>query len=209
MFMTSTTSPSNILFASMEESIYNMFGQTGQKLIEETVDRANRLKEELSNIKGLNVLSNNGYKTDPLKINFAVQGINGGTVREYLRNHNIDPEVFNSQSVLLSCHVGTHKDVYDIVPKAIKQLLNEGAPATLAKTICSPELPTPEYALNISESFERRREKRKLRDAVGMVSGSIYSPCPPGCIVIDIGEEIQEGHLKFFGEDFELEVLVE
>jgi hypothetical protein len=27
--------------------------------------------------------------------------------------------------------------------------------------------------------------------------------------VIDIGEEIQEGHLKFFSEDFELEVLVD
>ena len=49
----------------------------------------------------------------------------------------------------------------------------------------------------------------KLKDAIGMVSGSIYSPCPPGCIVIDIGEEIQEGHLKFFGENFELEVLVD
>lgn len=49
----------------------------------------------------------------------------------------------------------------------------------------------------------------KLKDAIGMVSGSIYSPCPPGCIVIDIGEEVQEGHLKFFGEDFELEVLVD
>jgi hypothetical protein len=42
-----------------------------------------------------------------------------------------------------------------------------------------------------------------------MVSGNIFSPCPPGCIVIDIGEEIQEGHLKFFSEDFELEVLVD
>ena len=49
----------------------------------------------------------------------------------------------------------------------------------------------------------------KLKDSIGMVSGSIYSPCPPGCIVIDIGEEIQESHLKFFNEDFELEVLVD
>lgn len=118
--MTSTTSPSNILFASMEESIYNMHSEQGRKLIEETVNRANNLKEELSQIKGINILQPNGHKFDPLKINLAVQGINGGTVREYLRKHMVDPEVFNSQSVLLSCHVGTNKDVYDIVPKAIK-----------------------------------------------------------------------------------------
>ena len=56
MFMTSTTSPSNILFASMEESIYNMHSEQGRKIIEETVEKAIRLKEELSQIKGINVL---------------------------------------------------------------------------------------------------------------------------------------------------------
>lgn len=193
----------------MEESIYNMYSDQGRKMIEETVEKATRLKKELEQIKGVNVLQPDGHKVDPLKINFSVQGINGGTVREHLRKHMVDPEVFNSQSVLLSCHIGTHSDVYDIVPKALKSLLREGAPATLATTLCRPDLPTPEYSMTISECFEKRRQRMKLRDAVGMVSGSIYSPCPPGCIVIDIGEEIQEGHLKFFGEDFELEVLVE
>ena len=62
MFITSTTSPSNILFASMEESIYNMFSEQGKKLIEETVERATRLKEELSQIEGVNILQPNGYK---------------------------------------------------------------------------------------------------------------------------------------------------
>lgn len=119
-------------------------------MIEETVERATKLKEELMKIKGVNVLQPNGHRVDPLKINFAVQGINGGTVREYLRKHMVDPEVFNSQSVLLSCHIGTHKDVYEIVPKAINTLLREGAPATLATTLCRPDLPTPEYALTIS-----------------------------------------------------------
>jgi lysine decarboxylase len=56
MFMTSTTSPSNILFASMEESIYNMHSEQGKKLIEETVERSIRLKNELSQIKGVNIL---------------------------------------------------------------------------------------------------------------------------------------------------------
>lgn len=47
MFMLSTTSPSNILFASMEESIVNMHSEKGRKLIEETVEKATRLKKEL------------------------------------------------------------------------------------------------------------------------------------------------------------------
>ena len=88
-------------------------------------------------------------------------------------------------------------------------MINEGAPSTFGKALCRPDLPTPDYALSISEAFQKKRKVMKLVDAIGMVSGSIYSPCPPGCIVIDIGEEIQEGHLKFFSEDFELEVLVD
>jgi hypothetical protein len=48
-------------------------------------------------IKGVSILDNNGYKTDPLKINFSVNGFNGGTIRDFLRaNYRIDPEVFNS-----------------------------------------------------------------------------------------------------------------
>ena len=42
-------------------------------------------------------MDSNGYKSDPTKINFAVNGFNGGTVRDFLReNYKIDPEVFNS-----------------------------------------------------------------------------------------------------------------
>ena len=50
----------------------------------------------------------------------AVNGFNGGTVRDFLREkYLIDPEVFNSQSVLLSCHIGTNEEVYERLPKAI------------------------------------------------------------------------------------------
>ena len=88
-------------------------------------------------------------------------------------------------------------------------MMKQGAPSRLAKTLCRPDLPTPEYALTLSEAFSKKRKTMKLKDSIGMVSGSIYSPCPPGCIVIDIGEEMQESHLKFFNDDFELEVLVD
>jgi hypothetical protein len=39
-----------------------------------------------------------------------------------------------------------------------------------------------------------------------MVSAEIKSPCPPGCIVIDLGEQIQSGHMVFFEDDEEIEV---
>lgn len=177
-------------------------------MIESTVERSLKLKEDLLKIKGVSILEANGHEVDPLKINFAVNGFNGGTVRDFLRDqYQIDPEVFNSQSVLLSCHIGTDEEAYARLPKAIKRLINEGAPSRFAKTLCRPDLPTPDYAMTIDEAFTKKRKTMKLKDAIGMVSGSIYSPCPPGCIVVDIGEEIQEGHLKFFNEDFELEVL--
>jgi hypothetical protein len=65
-------------------------------------------------------------------------------------NYKIDPEVFNSQSILLSCHIGTHTEVYDVIPKAIKKLIKEGAPSKFARTMCRPDLPTPDYVYSIS-----------------------------------------------------------
>ena len=102
------------------------------------------MKSDLLRIKGVSILQPNGHDVDPLKINFAVKGFNGATVRDFLRNeHQIDPEVFNSQSVLLGCHIGTDEEVYDRLPKAISQLISEGAPERVVNTICTPELPTP------------------------------------------------------------------
>ena len=154
MYINSTTSPSNILFASMEEAIFNLHQQAGRSLIEKTIEKSLKLKSDLLAIKGVSILEANGHEVDPLKINFAVNGFNGGTVREFLRNnYKIDPEVFNSQSVLLSCHIGTDEEAYEILPHAINKLLADGAPSMFAKTLCRPDLPTPDYALSISEAF--------------------------------------------------------
>jgi len=69
----------------------------------------------------------------------------------------VDPEVFNCQSVLISCHIGTNNEAYNIVPRAIKKLLTEGAPTISAITISRPDLPTPEYTYTINECFEKSR----------------------------------------------------
>jgi len=37
----------------------------------------------------------------------------------------------------------------------------------------------------------------------------VKSPCPPGCIVLNIGERIQEAHRKFFDDDMKIHVVVE
>ena len=47
MYMTSTTSPSNILFASMEEAIYTLHQEEGKARILATIEKAEKLKEEL------------------------------------------------------------------------------------------------------------------------------------------------------------------
>ncbi len=53
-----------------------------------------------------------------------------------------------------------------------------------------------------------RTEKILMKDATGRISADTKSPCPPGCIILDIGEEIQARHLKYFEEDVEINVLI-
>ena len=52
-------------------------------------------------------------------------------------------------------------------------------------------------------------EKIFMKNSIGRVSADTKSPCPPGCILLDIGEIIQTRHLKYFDEDDYINVLIE
>jgi arginine/lysine/ornithine decarboxylase len=52
--------------------------------------------------------------------------------------------------------------------------------------------------LPLNECYNKEEEMIPFSEAVGRISLDIKSPCPPGCIVLDIGQRIKEEHLKFF-----------
>ena len=45
----------------MEEAIYNLHQESGKILIENTIFKALKLKEDLQNIKGVSILEPNGH----------------------------------------------------------------------------------------------------------------------------------------------------
>jgi arginine/lysine/ornithine decarboxylase len=60
------------------------------------------------------------------------------------------------------------------------------------------ELPDLQYSLPLNDCYNQDFEVLLITEAVGRISLDIKSPCPPGCIVLDIGQIIEEKHLQFF-----------
>lgn len=116
--------------------------------------------------------------------------------------YDIEPEYANHKTVLLSNHIGTDEAVMHLIPSALEQLTKHVNMDLNKKciTYASPKLPVPIYKMSCFEVFKCEYMEVKISEAVGMISAETLSPCPPGCIVIDLGEQIQESHLSFFKE---------
>ena len=57
------------------------------------------------------------------------------------------------------------------------------------------KLPDLLYELTLDECYNKDTEEVLINEAVGRISLEIKSPCPPGCIVLDIGQIITKEHL--------------
>ena len=124
ILVTTTTSPSSIFFASIEEAILNHASDEGKVALNRKVEEARDVRKRLSELDGVTIFGRNEglLMQDPLKIAFKIRGKSGLEVFQHLRAHNYDPEYYNCASVLISCHIGTTKEDLDGIVQVIGDL---------------------------------------------------------------------------------------
>ena len=110
----------------------------------------------------------------------------------------MDPETFTDTSCLISYHIGTPDNFSDKILAAISQMHETPTDVRTVSHGITDQLPDLEYEIPMRDCFVRDCEEIPIESAVGRISLSLESPCPPGCIVLDIGQRIVEKHLKFF-----------
>lgn len=194
-----TTSPSYILLASLD-CARKQIALEGRELIKKSIERANRLREEINKISGFRsfgreVLDGRGrYSFDPTKVTISARelGYTGYQLERVLVDkYNIQPELSDFYNVLL---VTTYADTDKSIASVLSALKSISAEMEHQENIPNfKDIPKiPEMVQIPRESFFSKKTRKYLKDAIGNISGEFIMAYPPGIPIICPGERISE-----------------
>ena len=204
--MFQSSSPSYLFLASIDLARYLMETK-GKMLIKELKANIDKVKEALSDIRGIKVLDethleNESYDFTRLVVNTPLRG---NYLAELLRSkYNIQVEMADFNNIVLIGTVADTSIMYENLVKALKDIfadskyeaqlnnhINEARKDSNSINLNSYKLmPKPKTVINWHEAEELKRELVELDDSIGRVSAESLVPYPPGVPLVLPGEEI-------------------
>ena len=204
--MFQSSSPSYLFLASIDLARYLMETK-GEMLTRELKANIDKVKEALSDIRGIKVLDethleNESYDFTRLVVNTPLRG---NYLAELLRSkYNIQVEMADFNNIVLIGTVADTSIMYENLVKALKDIfadsnyeaqlnnhINEARKDSNSINLNSYKLmPKPKTILNWHEAEELERELVELDDSIGRVSAESLVPYPPGVPLVLPGEEI-------------------
>ena len=204
--MFQSSSPSYLFLASIDLARYLMETK-GEMLIKELKANIDKVKEALSDIRGIKVLDethleNESYDFTRLVVNTPLRG---NYLAELLRSkYNIQVEMADFNNIVLIGTVADTSIMYENLVKALKDIfadsnyeaqlnahINEAREDRNSINLNSyRQIPKPKTIFNWHEAEELERELVELDDSIGRVSAESLVPYPPGVPLVLPGEEI-------------------
>lgn len=202
-----TTSPSFHLLASLDAARYLM-EKKGPQIISDLIETSDYLREELSKISGIKVISPEqiskkypqvvSIDRTKVLVNVEKTGISGCDIAHALeKDHKVIVEKYEANNVLfLSTFQNKRYEVLQTV-ESLQEVVKK-----LSRKVKKDKLVFPNFPLKIikrkpSYLVNGNRRISKLEDAVGQISGEDIVPYPPGIPLIIKGEEIQKEHVNY------------
>jgi arginine/lysine/ornithine decarboxylase len=198
--MVQTTSPSALIFASLDASRRQM-ALHGERLLDRSIALAERLREQLDNIEGLSVLGRDivagrdGADWDPTRVFVDVHnlGLTGYDAEAFLRaEHGIYVEMSDLLGVMLLVTIGDDDASIARAAAGFQALQSRRGPqrhGTSARSTGSL-LFSADQVLTPREAFQARSAMIEATQAIGRVSAEAITPYPPGIPIIAPGERI-------------------
>jgi arginine/lysine/ornithine decarboxylase len=204
-----TTSPSFAIMASIDTARRQMVLE-GKSLLDATLRRARRAREELARISGLAVLGakhtrgkgSGFYDLDETKIVLRTDalGLTGYEVQRILNaEHGVQPELGGTAHVLFIMTIGNTDEDVDRLVSAMRSIASSASRARgenggvnrVRETLRPVGLSAlPPVVLTPREAFYARGESVAFARAEGRVSAEVVTPYPPGIPVLMPGERI-------------------
>ncbi|MEA5554198.1 aminotransferase class I/II-fold pyridoxal phosphate-dependent enzyme [Anabaena cylindrica UHCC 0172] len=203
-----TTSRSNLLLLSIEESIRLAFGDERKSIFQKAARNCDNLRCLLDSWG--NALTYDSQVSDPLKIFLYSDRTTGEEVGKLLFERSVDYEYLNQKGVLLIFSFQNTDDDFVYVAQVL---------ADIYKTLAAKEqgqffddrllVRTPVMGCLPREAFlAQQRKTLYLDEAKGMVSCNSIKIIPPCVPVLIPGEEISDWHLKMLKPDTLVEVMI-
>lgn len=195
LLTTQSTSPSGLLFASLDAARAQM-ATAGKALWEQAIEIGNTLRERLIKHVGVSVLSQSdlphGYELDEtrLVIRTSDRGVHGVEAAELLRSKGVQVEMADPWHVVALITFGDTWETANALYDGVQRTLDDAPRGRPIPSQSVWQLPRPKQRLTPREATLSPTEWVPLGHAVGRISAETICPYPPGIPVLCPGEEI-------------------
>ncbi len=196
--LTSTTSPSGTLMASIDGARAAMAAD-GARRLADLIDAVATARRRLARVPGLAVLSDDtaGCAVDPTKLTLILPGTgaDGVQVGDALWQMGHGPESADHDTLILTLSVADEPewivefaDLLADVVGAHRDEPRQASPISIWQV-------EPQVVLTPREAFLRERRRVPMREAIGEVSAEQFCPYPPGVPLLAPGELVTQESL--------------
>ena len=203
-----TTTRSNLLILSIEDTIKKGYSESGQALFWQAIQECDRLRRQLDNYG--KVLTYDAQVSDPLKIYLKSDRVTGEQLAQLLYNCGIDGEFAEEEGLLLIFSFNhSHQDfqfIRETLAKVVPILREKSPKETLPDSYFCRR---PQMMILPKDAFFSRKEKLPIGQALGKISSCCIKKVPPGSPILIPGEEVTNWHLQRLSSDTLVEVVGE
>lgn len=203
-----TTSRSNLLLLSIEESIQLAFTESRKSTFQKTADNCDQLKRLLDNWG--TILTYDPQVSDPLKLFLSSDRTTGDNLGDLLCEHGVDYEYCDPRGVLLIFSFQNTDDDFSYIAEALEQIYTKltcETPGELFDENLLVRIPVM-GCLPRDAFFASARKEVYIADAKGLVSCNSIKKIPPCVPVLIPGEEITDWHCQRIPPDTLVEVMI-
>lgn len=204
-----TTSPSNLLIASLDAARYYM-ANFGEAKLEEIVSLANFARNEINKIPGFKAVGKDYFKSlgaydyDETKLVIELDNINltGFELYNILKdNYHIQMELAEQYVVLAIIAIGSKGEHINNLISALKDISEKYYKANLTYPKYRFDTKYPRQLVRPRSAYHAPLKKVKLEEAVGEISKEAIMVYPPGIPLIIPGEVFSAPlieHIKYY-----------
>ncbi len=200
LMVINTTSPSNLLIASLD-SARKYMALHGKEKLNEIIDLGNYAREEINKIPGIKArgsdyfIANGEYQYDSTKLVIELESltINGFELYNILRDeYNVQMELAEQYVILGILAIGTKKHHLDNLIHALKEISKKYYVADRSYPKYHYDTPFPKMVMRPRVAYQAPLKRVPLDDAIGLISKESIMIYPPGIPLIIPGEKFDQ-----------------
>ena len=196
LMVVNTTSPSNLLIASLESARHYLYFH-GEEKLDEVIRLGNEAREEISKIPGFKArgreyfINQGSYAYDCTKLVIELESltINGFELYNILKDeYNVQMELAEQYVVLAILAIGTKKEHLINLINALKNISKKYYVEKRTYPKYVYDSPFPKMVMRPRVAYQAPVKRVNIDDAIGLVSKESIMIYPPGIPLIIPGE---------------------